>query len=97
MNDNEELAQRRKDKEIERHKDLISKLKEEHKTQETNHKLVIARLEAEKDVWFASTNSTKVDAIMQARHARFAYFQNKMKISFDNTNVYRIYNITRSC
>jgi len=65
VNDNDELAQRRKDKDIERHKDMISKLKEEHKSQETNHKLVLARLEAEKDVWFASSNSSKVDAIMQ--------------------------------
>ena len=65
MNENEDLAQRRKDKEIERHKDLITKLKEEQKAQEVNHKLVLARLEAEKDVWFANTNSTKVDAIMQ--------------------------------
>ena len=67
VNENEDLAQRRKDKEVERHKDLITKLKDEHKAQEVNHKLVLARLEAEKDIWFASTNSTKVDAIMQVQ------------------------------
>ncbi|KAL5249382.1 hypothetical protein ACHWQZ_G018294 [Mnemiopsis leidyi] len=65
VNENEDLAQRRKDKEIERHKDLITKLKEEQKSQEVNHKLVLARLEAEKDEWFTNANSTKVDAIMQ--------------------------------
>lgn len=69
MNDNEELAQRRKDKQIEQHKDLISKLKEELKSQDHNHKLVIARLEAEKDTWFTNKTAaaSKVDVIMQVR------------------------------
>ena len=65
VNDNEELAQRRKDKQVEQHKEMMGRLKEEQTAQENNHKLVLARLEAEKDVWFASTNSSKVDAIMQ--------------------------------
>ena len=33
VNDNDELAQRRKDKEVERHKDMIAKLQDEHKAQ----------------------------------------------------------------
>ena len=36
MNENDELAQRRKDKEIERHTDLLSKLKDEQKVGPTS-------------------------------------------------------------
>ena len=68
---------------MEQHKEMIGRLKEERKGQENNHKLVLARLEAEKDVWFASTNSSKVDAIMQVRRVMYIHRWNGAHLFFN--------------
>ncbi|ESO04771.1 hypothetical protein HELRODRAFT_191720 [Helobdella robusta] len=67
IEDNKDLAQSKKKKEKERCTSLIEKLTEEQKKQEEHVKMVMARLNKERDVWFSTklAKHSTITAILQ--------------------------------